>query len=308
MFSDFSRIIDTISVQFRGMAIREAVRPVELEGIPAQSNILLQLNKGHLFAGADGRMLNEGQLFLIPAGHTMTVKHGFGDDYTVFKNWFGSNDEREFYVKTFKEYPDFSRFKEVFSVITFDLYIYDTISLFELIELPPIALPEIPGVAALLHNAFEENKAYKIGNKKVLDMLSQQIVILFLRYLDSSTDNIAYKERLQMLLDRRIVHILQFINGNLANDLSNGILAKVGMVSEEYVGQYFKNITGMNLQDYVESQRLEKARFLLISGHGFIQDICSLVGFKDPAYFSRRFKLKFGENAKDIRKNEKTEI
>ena len=34
-------------------------------------------------------------------------------------------------------------------------------------------------------------------------------------------------------------------------------------VSEDYVGQYFKMLTGINPQDYIEYQRMEKAVVLL---------------------------------------------
>jgi AraC-like DNA-binding protein len=32
-----------------------------------------------------------------------------------------------------------------------------------------------------------------------------------------------------------------------------------------------------------------------------IQEIAQKVGFKDPAYFSRRFKIKFNQNAREVR-------
>lgn len=38
-----------------------------------------------------------------------------------------------------------------------------------------------------------------------------------------------------------------------------------------------------------------------------IQEIAHKVGFKDPAYFSRRFKMKYGANANSVRQN-KTQL
>jgi YesN/AraC family two-component response regulator len=69
------------------------------------------------------------------------------------------------------------------------------------------------------------------------------------------------------------------------------------------VGQFFKSMTNANLQDYIEQQRLEKAHQLLRSSTESIQEIAQAIGFKDPAYFSRRFKLKFGKNANQIRRD-----
>jgi AraC-like DNA-binding protein len=53
----------------------------------------------------------------------------------------------------------------------------------------------------------------------------------------------------------------------------------------------------------VESQRLEFALKLLRTQQDTIQEISSRVGFKDAAYFSRRFKMKYGMNANMVRGN-----
>ncbi|MBK6397769.1 MAG: helix-turn-helix domain-containing protein [Bacteroidetes bacterium] len=57
-----------------------------------------------------------------------------------------------------------------------------------------------------------------------------------------------------------------------------------------------------NLQDYIENQRLEMAMHLLKTIPDNIQEIAHKVGFKDPAYFSRRFKLRYGINANSVRR------
>jgi|TARA_B110001450_G_C17549208_1_gene451924 AraC-like DNA-binding protein len=43
-----------------------------------------------------------------------------------------------------------------------------------------------------------------------------------------------------------LIKIFEFIKDNLEADLSNKQLAKVVGVSEDYVGQYFKMLTGIN--------------------------------------------------------------
>ena len=97
--------------------------------------------------------------------------------------------------------------------------------------------------------------------------------------------------------------IVKHIQENLEKDLSNKTIANIAYVSEDYVGQFFKSLTGKNLQDYIENQRLDRAMFLLRTQPDNIQEIAHRVGFKDPAYFSRRFKMKFGANANSIRQN-----
>ncbi len=60
-----------------------------------------------------------------------------------------------------------------------------------------------------------------------------------------------------------MIKIFEFIKGNLDADLSNKQLVKVVGVSEDYVDQYFKMLTVINPQDYVEDQRMGKAVVLL---------------------------------------------
>ena len=94
------------------------------------------------------------------------------------------------------------------------------------------------------------------------------------------------------------------IKDNLEADLSNKQLAKVVGVSEDYVGQYFKMLTGINPQDYIEYQRMEKAVVLLRTTKKSIQDVGKNIGYKDTAYFCRRFKMMFGITARKMRNRE----
>ena len=90
--------------------------------------------------------------------------------------------------------------------------------------------------------------------------------------------------------DPRLIDIFAYIRENLDGDLSNKQLANVANVSEDYVGQYFKMLTGINPQDYIEYQRMEAAVTLLRTTKKSIRAIGAEVGYKDTAYFCRRFK------------------
>jgi AraC-like DNA-binding protein len=82
------------------------------------------------------------------------------------------------------------------------------------------------------------------------------------------------------------------------------VLANVANVSEDYVGQYFKMLTGINPQDYIEYQRMEAAVGLLRTSKKSIRAIGADVGYKDTAYFCRRFKMMFGIPAGKMRRRE----
>ena len=48
--------------------------------------------------------------------------------------------------------------------------------------------------------------------------------------------------------------------------------------------------TGTNYVDWLSNLRIEQAKKYLSNGDRTIKEICYLVGYKDPNYFSRIFK------------------
>ena len=73
-------------------------------------------------------------------------------------------------------------------------------------------------------------------------------------------------------------------------------------ISEDYVGQFFRNNVGFSPQDYIEHRRMERAIELLRENSDQIKSISSVVGYRDTAYSCRRFKLMFGVQAGKMKK------
>jgi transcriptional regulator GlxA family with amidase domain len=143
-----------------------------------------------------------------------------------------------------------------------------------------------------------------LGKSAMVRKYTDQLIIHLCRYI---YDNPIYRDqvaKLDYLLDKRLVNIIEYIQNNLAGDLSNQKIADLAFVSRDYIGQFFKSLTDNNLQDYIENRRLEQAHFLLRSTNDSVQEIARKVGFKDPAYFSRRFRLKYNQKARDIRESD----
>ena len=60
--------------------------------------------------------------------------------------------------------------------------------------------------------------------------------------------------------------------------------------------------TGMTITDYITKRRIENAQDLLENTSFPVQDIASLSGYDDPAYFTRIFKKMTGISPRDYRK------
>ena len=150
-----------------------------------------------------------------------------------------------------------------------------------------------------------EDMSDEIGKGRIIKIKTEEIVIEVIRYI---IQNRLFVEQLATnstyFKDPRLIDIFAYIKDHIGGDLSNKVLANVANVSEDYVGQYFKMLTGINPQDYIEYQRMEAAVGLLRTTKKSIRAIGSEVGYKDTAYFCRRFKMMFGIPAGKMRRRE----
>lgn len=87
-----------------------------------------------------------------------------------------------------------------------------------------------------------------------------------------------------------IERLKTYIHTHLDSDLSLQKLSDVINYNPSYLSRLFRKKTGMNLYDYIERTRMEKAKQLLIESDYQIKDIGQMVGYGTPRYFSYFFK------------------
>jgi AraC-like DNA-binding protein len=179
------------------------------------------------------------------------------------------------------------------------------VNFFASLDLPPFVIAGNKLVTSLVKAVMEENSSDRPGKGRVVKINTDHLVVEIIRHILS---NGLFVEQLATnstyFKDPRLIDIFGYIKHHLGGDLSNKTLASVANVSEDYVGQYFKMLTGINPQDYIEYQRMEKAVNLLRTTKKSIRDIGKEVGYKDTAYFCRRFKMMFGIPAGKMRRRE----
>jgi len=89
----------------------------------------------------------------------------------------------------------------------------------------------------------------------------------------------------------RIIHdAKQYIEERYSSDISLESLAQELGISPQYLCKLFKKETKVNFIDYVTQKRLEKAMEMMKEGGKSIKEICFMVGYTDPNYFSRIFR------------------
>ena len=88
---------------------------------------------------------------------------------------------------------------------------------------------------------------------------------------------------------------------NLTNeDFSIDNLSEMFLMSRSNLHKKIKNIVGMTPNDYIKLIRLNQSAQLLATGKYKINEVCYLVGFNTPSYFSKCFYEHFGKLPKDF--------
>jgi AraC-like DNA-binding protein len=192
-----------------------------------------------------------------------------------------------------------------FGMVAFEAKVFDSVNFFTSLDIPPFLIKRDDKLAHMLAEILKEDMTDILGKGRVIKIKTEEIVIEIIRYI---IKNRLFVEQLATnstyFKDPRLIDIFAYIKDNIGGDLSNKVLANVANVSEDYVGQYFKMLTGINPQDYIEYQRMEAAVGLLRTSKKSIRAIGADVGYKDTAYFCRRFKMMFGIPAGKMRRRE----
>lgn len=267
-------------------------------------NSVILLHQGSLKFGEEQEVLNEGEVLFIPAGRSTSLSFG-----TVTKKNEITNEQ---FLDNKRKYLQTVSFKEIKNVeedcvtsINFEAKVFDVVNFFYSLGIPPFVIRFNDRIASIVEDIVKESEQNTPGKERVMKIHTELLVIEIVRHIlknrlfveELSTNSTYFK-------DPRLIDLFNYIKKNIGGDLSNKVLAKVANVSEDYVGQYFKMLTGINPQDYIEYQRMEAAVELLRTSKKSIRDIGKEVGYKDTAYFCRRFKMMYGLPAGKMRRRE----
>jgi len=300
----YNKVIESVNVRFiRGNNYR-LEKPFTVKDYKESDNTLILLHHGTLKFGEDQELLNEGEVLFLPADQKTKLTIGS----SAKKSELSSQQFKE----SKKKYLQSLSFKDIqsmeddcISMVSFDSKVFDVVNFFNSLDIPPFIIRFNDRLATIIEDLMKEVEVSNVGKERILKASTEILVIELLRhilknrlFLEELSTNATYFK------DPRLIDLFNFIKTNLGGDLSNKVLAQVANVSEDYVGQYFKMLTGINPQDYIEYQRMETAVELLRTSKKSIRDIGKEVGYKDTAYFCRRFKMMYGVPAGKMRRRE----
>ena len=297
-----SKFIESLHVRFSTANFREIVKPFIVKSKVDKSNTIVMVNRGHLRMNDETEFAPEGSFYFIPAGRKMSVSHGLNPEVEFNSYTQILEIEGQEYLKAVTSKDQLENVKELLTFVRFDVELFDIIPFFSSLDLPIFHIEPNEELSFLLKRIAIEQESKRLGYNNIITNYMGELLIYICRYIEAQPDLQQYLTKLEFLADKRLVDIVKYVGENLDKDLSNKTIASIAFISEDYVGQFFKSLTKKNLQDYIENQRLEMAMRLLKTIPDNIQEIAHKVGFKDPAYFSRRFKLRYGINANSVRR------
>lgn len=299
---EYNKIIESLGVRYIKAKRVKIFKPITVTNFYDVENTVVLLHKGEVSYGKEKTAVKPGQILFIPGGKSAYITYGSGKPDVMSNDDFINKKEK--YLQPFVPEAQ-EEVLENFSYVTLEAKVFDSVNFFASLDIDPFIIEENPAISHLIHAIIAETHKELPGKERVIMLNTDQLVVEIIRYI---VEKKMFVEQLATnstyFKDPRLIDIFSYIKDNLNGDLSNKILASVANVSEDYVGQYFKMLTGINPQDYIEYQRMEAAVNLLRTSKKSIREIGREVGYKDTAYFCRRFKMMFGIPAGKMRRRE----
>ena len=105
-----------------------------------------------------------------------------------------------------------------------------------------------------------------------------------------------------IVANKTLLSALDYIQHHYAEDISVAQLSKVACASEAYLYEIFKKNLGTSPIAYLNHYRISVASEMLKQTDESVGKISEIVGFRDPAYFSRVFRRTFRVSPREYRK------
>lgn len=144
-------------------------------------------------------------------------------------------------------------------------------------------------------------------------MTESQILDSFVQSTNSAADLLAFLDKVTLQYKGRVTmtqgdsntallkQIKNYVSGHLENALNREEIAEKFFISKDYLSHLFTRNEGMGFTQYVNEQRISKAKELLRNTNLPIKIIALNVGIPDYAYFSKMFRKSTGISANEYR-------
>ena len=287
-----------LSISLKKVNIIDVKKSFTIDNYYDIDNTIIYPISGKFRFGKYKKLLTNDSALFIPAHNTVSLS--FGSERTRTLAYEDFIDQKRKYLRENKKITTNS---DKYLILNLDAKAYDLVNIFHSKNLGISTIEDNKSFIYLLNCIIKEVSNGLPGHQKVIESITNQVVFELIRNILSKQPLFSsIEENFKFFNDEKILDLFLFIDENISKDLSNKILSDHLNISEDYVGQFFRNNIGFSPQDYIEHRRMEKAIKILREKTDAIKVISNDVGFKDTAYFCRRFKMMFGVQAGKMKK------
>jgi AraC-like DNA-binding protein len=166
---------------------------------------------------------------------------------------------------------------------------------------------EFGEIDALLSNMLHVNETRSFGAIALLRGYLLQLIGLICQRHAEALLQLASQNVQRVGRREALIRVDKHVNAHLGSDtLSLTSAAAAAFLSPTYLAHLIKKETGRTFVEWVTERRMARARELLANDPRRIKNIAFLVGFRDEAYFARRFRQAFGQSPRDFRETHRT--
>lgn len=152
---------------------------------------------------------------------------------------------------------------------------------------------------AVAHLAAEVDAGYPAGRSYGETLATAMAAHLVRRFAKGGVE---HNEAIGARLSRQQLRLtLEYIREHLAEEVSLATLADQAGLSPYHFCRVFKQTTGLSPHRYLISQRVERAREMLLEGGTRIAEVAVKVGFCDQSHLTAHFKRAYGVTPREFR-------
>jgi YesN/AraC family two-component response regulator len=157
-------------------------------------------------------------------------------------------------------------------------------------------------IATLIGNMVQEFEGQQSYYEENLQHFITLVLNILARNVSDSVLSNANSPEPEPLINRMLLHVHE--NINKADKLRVSYLASNFNLSANYVGEYFRKLTGESLQHYITQYKMQLVEHRLANSTLTVSQIANELGFTDESHLSRQFrKHSGGVSPVEFRKN-----
>ncbi|MEH6304703.1 AraC family transcriptional regulator [Olivibacter sp. CPCC 100613] len=159
-------------------------------------------------------------------------------------------------------------------------------------------------ITELINNLLAEYEYKRPYYEENLQYLITLILNILSRNIFHGTEKSIHTAQEEPLINKMLLHIGQYIH--CKEKLKVEYLASKFNLSTNYVGEYFRKLTGESLQQYISLYKIKQVEQRLVNSELTISQIADELGFTDESHLSRQFKKYKNISPKLYRRNLKS--